>query len=187
MEGGPQTTHTPSLASGTVGSGGRGEGRTGRKTGGKASQASQASQAAASSSSGKAAVKSVLNPLAIVSSSGKAPSEYLKGMQKWRWSWLFLLSCPGTPVVVASVVSHTDTSHCQVGSSSNTLLVSTKPSHKSQTKHKKNGVFLYTLHIVHQMCVLSLPSIRWTTGTCVSAIAVCSPASLLPSGARLGV
>lgn len=68
MEGGPQTTPTPSLSGGAAGSGGRGEGgRTGRKAGGKASQASQA---AAVSGGGKAAGKSVLNPLAIVSSSG---------------------------------------------------------------------------------------------------------------------
>ena len=69
MEGGPQTTPTPSLGGGAAtGSGGRGEGgRTGRKAGGKASQSGQA---AAASGGGKAAGKSVLNPLAIVSSSG---------------------------------------------------------------------------------------------------------------------
>lgn len=71
MEGGPQTTHTPSLGGGAAaGSGGRGDGaRTGRKAGGKASQASQA---AGGSGGGKAAGKSVINPLAMVSSSGKA-------------------------------------------------------------------------------------------------------------------
>ena len=68
MEGGPQATPTPSSStSGAAGSGGRGEGgRAARKGGGKTSQPSPAAGSAV-----KSGKKTILSPLAVVTSSGE--------------------------------------------------------------------------------------------------------------------